>query len=242
MEKFVKIKSTNTYAEITQATFDADPLLYVDRTDRPVYILNHYAKAGVSYWRARKHVVDYVGSLDGGINDLNDQDKEAAGVFAYGEQMDEMKTFYETFHGDTPEEADVRHLSRVSLNRSLMAADARLIMASPKFIEIGVKYLTVLTDGKLNSEQAFDFSEAMSGYFTEYGRLAVLGIDHGDEHNGIVDYYKSTNAHVGGGLSMYTLNASIVALMPGPSQEEKEDQARAMMIAELDNLFVEGNL
>ena len=242
MDKFVKEISTNKYLEIDQATYDADPSLYVDRTDRPIYVLNHYAEAGISYWRARKHAVDYIAGLENGLEDLNDMDKEAAGHFAYGDQMDIMIAFYITYYGITQQEAEGLNLQRAALNRSKLAVDAKVIVASPKTMEIGIKYLTVLTNGGLDSKQAFDFTEAISGYLDEFERFAVLGINYGDEHEGIMDYYESTNGHTGGGLEIYTLNPAIVDTMPGPTQPEKEDQARALMIGELKCLYLEGNL
>jgi len=242
MEKFVKVISTNEYKEISQAEFDVDPTLYVDRTDRPVYILNHYSNAGVSYWRARRHAVLLADVATNGITDFNDEDKDALGAFAYGDQIDEMKTFYETYHGISSVEADGLFLKRAAANRSNMAKDAKEIVASPKIMEIGIKYLTVLTSGEIDSSQAFDFTGAISGYLDDYERFAVLGTAYGDEHEGCMDYYESTGIHAGGGLLIYTLNPSVVALMPGPTEPEKEAQARGLMIGELKDLQVEGNL
>lgn len=242
MEKFVKVIATNTYAEISQADYDADPTLYVDRSDRPVYILNHHEEAGVSYWRARRHCTLYVDSLTNGFDDLNDMDKEAMGKFAYGDQIDLIIAFYMVFHDISQSEAEGLNLKRVALDRSKRAVDAKAIVASPKTMEIGVKYLTVLTAGEIDSTQAFDFTEAISGYLDEFERFAVLGINYGDEHEGIMDYFESTNTHSGGGLEIYTLNPAIVSQMPGPTQQEKEDQARALMIGELKDLYIEGNL
>lgn len=236
MEKFVKEISTNLYKEISRSDYDANPGLYIDRTDRPKYILEHYLDAGVSYWRARRHCVILADNSANGINDFNDQDKTALGVFAYGQQINEMKLFFESFYGISDIESSEMYLKNAALNRSNMAEDARKIVSSPKLMEIGIKYLTVEIAGELDSSQAFDLTEAIGGYLGDYERFAVLGIDHGDEHEGIMDYFRSTNGHSGGGLLMYSLNPALIDLYGS------EESVRNAMIAELDDLYVEGNI
>jgi len=200
-----------------------------------VYLIG-YIDAGVSYWRARRHCVLLADNATNGINDFNDQDKAALGVFAYGQQIDEMKLFFESFYGISAIESGGLYLQRAAINRSKMAKDAKDIVASPKLMEIGIKYLTVEIAGELDSSQAFDLTEAIGGYLDDYERFAVLGIDYGDDHDGIIDYFKSTNGHSEGGLLMYSLNPVLIA------EYGSEENARNLMIAELDNLYVEGNL
>ena len=87
--KFVKIIATNAYALIDQATYDANPALYIDRSASPYYWLNHYADAGLTFWQARHHVKELIDGLAGGFNDLvNDYDKDSASIFAYGDKND----------------------------------------------------------------------------------------------------------------------------------------------------------
>ncbi|MHA1123750.1 MAG: hypothetical protein ACTSPC_13215, partial [Candidatus Heimdallarchaeota archaeon] len=83
--------------------------------------------------------------------------------------------------------------------------------------------------------------EAINDFKKQFEDYAILGENYDDEHEGIMDYFESTNSYVDGGLKNYEFNPQILDAMPGPSDQEKEDQARALMVAELQDLFVKGN-
>ena len=234
MDKFVKEISTNKYICLSQAEFDVDPSLYVDRSDRPHYLLSHYSECGMTYWQARRKVVALVDSAANGFNDFNDIDKEALGIFAYGDK-DETVSFYESSKGLSNTDANGLNLIRVSENRALMAIYAKIIAASPKLIQIGVKYLTTIFDGELDSSQAFELTDAIKGFRSQYENYAELGSNYGDEYEAIMDYFESTGSYVNSGLKNYTFNPLLVAAYGS------EEAVRLAMISELQDLFVNGN-
>ena len=240
MSKFGKIKSTNQYSVISQSEYDADPTLYIDRTDRPVYILNHYSDAGITYWQARRRIVLLVDAAVNGFDDFNDVDKDALSVFAYGDK-DKTITFLMSKYGVDQATAGGMNINRAAINRSKMSVDAKAIFSSPDVLEIGIKYLTVITNGEFDSSQAFLFTESIANFRSGYENYAILGLDYGDDLDGLIDYIAATNGYASGGSKLYTYNPSIVALMPGSTEPEKIEQARLMFVNDLKNLFVEGN-
>jgi hypothetical protein len=241
MEKFVKIIATDTYACITQAEFDANTELYVDRSERPHYILKHYAEAGLTYWQARYEAKQLVIAAAGGFADFSIADKDALCIFAYGDQ-NLIVTHYVTVHSMSQSDATNLMVLRAAKNVQKLAVDAKVIAASTKMMLIGVNYLTVVdVNGDIDSSQAYNLTEAISDFKKQFEDYAVLGENYDDDHEGIMDYFESTNSYSSGGLKNYEFNPVVLALMPGPSDQEKEDQARGLMVGELQDLFVKGN-
>ncbi len=241
MEKFVKIISENKYACISQADFDIDPSLYIDRSDRPHYLLKHYSETGMTYWQTRYQAKELVDNAAGGFADFNNADKEALCIFAYGDQ-NLIVAHYRTTLGLSESDATNLMILRAAENVQRLAIDAKVIAASTKMMLIGIKYLTVVdVNGDLDSSQAYNLTEAINNFKKQFEDYAVLGQNYNDEHEGIMDYFESTNSYVSGGLKNYEFNPAVLAQMPGPSDEEKEDQARGLMIVELQDLFVKGN-
>jgi hypothetical protein len=239
--KFVKERATDTYMLIEDAVLTANPELYIDHTPNPYYLHKYYSNAGLTFWQARYEAKELVDSLAGGFNDLpNDEDKEAMSLFAYGDKGD-IHSFLETYHGVDAATAQGMNLQRSAAARVLLAADAKVILSSPKIMEIGVKYLSQIVNGEFDSSQAFQLTEALDTFFSQYGNFAVLGTDYDDEVEGLMDYLESTHNYSSGGAKNYDLNPAVVNAMPGPSQQEKEDQALAAMVAEFQDLFVKGN-
>lgn len=241
MEKFVKIIAENRYACITQAEYDLDPSLYVDRSDRPHYLLAHYSETEMTYWQTRYEVKRLVDSATNGFADFNDTDKDALCIFAYGDQS-LIVSHYMTKLGLSQSDATNLMVLRAAENVQRLSIDAKVIAASTKMMLIGIKYLTVVdVNGNLDSSQAYNLTEAIGDFKKQYEDYAVLGQNYKDEHEGLMDYFESTNSYSSGGLKNYEFNPSVLAQMPGPTDPEKEDQARALMIAELQDLFVKGN-
>lgn len=235
MEKFVKIKSENRFAVITQAEFDNDPSLYDDRTERPVYLLKHHPEAGLSYWQTRYHVNELVKNSANGFDDFNLSDQKALATFASGDQ-NLIIAHYMSVHGVDAQTAAGMSVMSMSENVSKLAHDAKtLIIPSPRLFQIGVKYLTwVNPDGSIDSTQANNLTAAIQGFLTEFERYAILGLEYNDEREGVMDYFNSTNNYVGGGLENYTFSPNMIALYGS------EANARNAMRAELDDLFVKG--
>ena len=236
MEKFVKIVSTNKFVLITQAEFDSNSSLYLDRSDRPAYIYKHYSEAGMSYWQARYFVSEVLKAAAGGFNDFNLADKNALTEFALGDQNQIIGHYMSTLSVDL---ATASGLSVLAMSKSVskLSHDAKhFIIPSPKLFQIGVKYLTwVNPDGSIDSTQANNLTAAIQGFLTEYERYAILGLEYNDEREGVMDYFDSTNNYLGGGLENYTFSPSVV------SAYGNETNARNAMRAELHDLFVKGN-
>jgi len=236
MDKFVKEISTNKYKCISQADFDADPSLYIDRSDRPHYILNHYKETGRSYWQVRYKVKELVDNSAGGFNDFNSVDKDALCLFSYGDR-NAIVTHYATTMGLSVDDAKGLMVLREAENIAKLSLDAKVIAASPKMMVIGVKYLTLVDiDGNVDSTQAYSLTEAINDFKKQYEDYGVLGLEYGDEHEGIMDYFESTNSYSSGGLKNYTFNPDVVAAAGS------EENARLAMVAELQELFVKGNI
>jgi len=234
MEKFVKEIATNTYKSITQADYDANPALYIDRTDRPVYLLNYHIEAGLTYWQTRYHVKELVKASPGGFADFNDADKDALCEFAYGDKT-LIVAHYEA-KGLSNSDATNLMILKSAENVQRLSLDAIVIAASTKMMLIGVKYLTVVDDqGELDSSRAYSLTDAIGDFKNQYRDYAVLGLEYDDEHEGIMDYFESTNSYTSGGLKNYTFNPDIV------SAAGSEDAARLLMVADLQDLFVKGN-
>jgi len=234
MEKFVKEISTNKYKCITQAEFDANTTLYIDRSDRPVYLLNHYSEAGMTYYQMRYEVKELVDAQAGGFADFNDADKDALCEFAYGDR-NLIVTHY-MGKGLSQDDATGLMVLKAAENVQKLSIDAKIIAASTKMMLIGVKYLTVIDgQGDLDSSQAYNLTEAINDFKKQFEDYAVLGLEYNDEHEGIMDYFESTNSYASGGLKNYTFNPQTVAAAGS------EEAARLLMVAELQDLFVKGN-
>lgn len=241
MEKFVKVIAENRYECITQSEYDLDPSLYIDRSDRPYYILKHYLEAGMTYWQARYEVKQLVNNAANGFNDFNHTDQDALCIFAYGDQ-NAIVSHYVSEHGMSVSDASGLMVLRAAENVQKLAIDAKVIAASTKMMLIGVKYLTVVdANGDIDSSQAYNLTEAIGDFKKQFEDYAVLGQNYDDDHEGIMDYFESTNSYSSGGLKNYEFNPQVLAQMPGPSDQEKEDQARSLMVGELQDLFVKGN-
>lgn len=234
--KLVKEKSTNNYMSIDQATYDADPSLYIDRSDRPVYWLNHYEKAGISYYQSRFHIKELVDNAVNNIDDFNEADKDAIIEYSYGDR-NKMITHLVTVHGYTVNDAKGKVALNAANNQAKLAVCAKIISSSPKIMSIGTKYLGFIDgNGNYDTSQAFALTSAISDFMTEFERFARLGLNYGDEAEGIMDYFESTNSYAEGGLKNYTFNPDIV------SELGSEDNARLAMVAELKDLFLKGNV
>ncbi len=237
MSKFVKILESNSYAVIEESELTQNPSLYVDRSERPVYILKHYEEAGLSYWQARALVYELVYSKPNDFQDFNTVDQEALTVFAIGNQ-NSIIAYHMTTKGISQTDAISLAVLEMSMNISKLSADAKkYILPSPRLFQIGVKYLTwVNQDGTVDSTQANNLTAAIQGFLTEYERYAILGLEYNDEREGLMDYFESTNNYAGGGLLNYTFSPAVI------DAYGSEENARNAMIAELQDLFVKGNI
>jgi len=236
MDNLVKEIATNTYMMITDAELLANPNLYYDRNDRPIYWLNHHIEAGLSYWQSRYRVTLIVNAEANGFDDFADNDKEALSTYSYGDQ-NSMIAYLMASQGLTQTEAGSVATTNAAVNRVNMSKDAVVIASSEKMIEIGVKYLTLIDEnGEIDSSQAFSLTSAISTFMSQYRHYSVRGLNYNDDDEGIMDYFESTNSYTSGGLKNYTFNPTIVALAGS------EDNARLLMVAELIEVFVKGNI
>lgn len=234
--KLVKEISTNTYLAIDQATYDADPSLYIDRSDRPVYWLNHFEEAGLSYYQSRYFIKELVDNAADDIDSFNEVDKDAIVEYSYGNR-NMIVTHLVSVHGYTVDEAKSKIAHNAAENQAKLAVCAKRISSSPKIMSIGTKYLGFINgNGNYDTSQAFALTSAISSFMTEFERFARLGLNYGDEAEGVMDYFESTNSYAEGGLKNYTFNPDVVAELGS------EDAARLAMISELQDLFLKGNV
>ena len=138
--KLVKEIATNKYLAIDQATYDADPSLYVDRSDRPVYSLNHYEEAGFSYYQSRYFIKELVDAAVDNIDSFTEHDKDAIIEYSYGDR-NKIVTHLVTVHGYTVNDAKAKVALNAANNQAKLAVCAKIISASPKIMSIGTKYL-----------------------------------------------------------------------------------------------------
>lgn len=233
--KLVKEIATNQYLKLSQEDYDANPGLYIDRSDRPVYWLKHFEAAGFSYYQSRHHVKELVDAAVDGIDSFTEYDKDAIIEYSYGDR-NKMVTHLVTVHGYTIDTAKGKVALNAANNQAKLAVCAKIISASPKIMSIGTKYLGFIDGtGNYDTSQAFLLTSAISGFMTEFERFALLGLNYGDEAEGIMDYFESTNSYSEGGLKNYTFNPDLVSALGS------EDNARLAMVAELQDLFLKGN-
>lgn len=236
MEKLVKLKSTNKYIEITDVELANNPALYVDRSENPIYWLNHYSEAGFTYFRARNLVRELYLSKVGKLDDFRDVEKDA--LIAFGIASKDMAVAHLETKGYSNEQAEGFYAYQLANHISNLSSDAREIIVSPKILLIGIKYLTD-TDpitGEIDTTQIDNFVLAIRGFLTDYERYNVIGSMYGDRRDGIADYYSSTGSYTSGGLKNYTFNPKVVTTYGG-----NVELVRLAMIDELDNVFVRGN-
>ena len=233
--KLVKEISKNKYLAIDQAIYDAEPSLYIDRSDRPAYWIRHYADAGFTYWQSRYHIKELLDNSNG-FSDFNKIDIDAFCDYAYGNR-NEIVFHYMNEHGMDQATAQGLMALKMSEAVSLLSVDAKSICSSPKMNLVGIKYLTIVNEeGRIDSTQAYNLTEAIITVKKMYEDSAVLGLEYGDDHEGIMDYFEGTGNYVGGGLENYTLSANSIAAYGS------EANALAAMRSELVNLFVKGNI
>lgn len=233
--KLVKLISENTYHLIEDGDYNSS--IHLDRSDNIAYWYNFYTKVGLSYWQMRYQVRQVLNAQAGGFNDFRNPDKDILGLLGLGDQTDTI-TYYVTVKGLSVADASGLHILRLSENTARLSLDARGIVASPKTMQIGIKYLTWIdgTTGQVDSTQANNLTHAIQGFLTELERYAVLGLEYGDEREGLMDYFESTNSYSSGGLKNYVFSPSMVTAYGS------EDNTRLAMIEELKEVFVKGNI
>jgi hypothetical protein len=237
MSKLVKIKDENRYVFLTQAEYDADPSLYIDRSSNPLYWLNHYTEAGISYLKARYYVKEIYISKANGYDDFRDTEKEALSIFGIGNQTQIAVYLMGKYNLDLMTAKGLM-VQRLAANISKLSSDTSVVIHSPKIIEIGVKYLssTDPNTGDTDATQVNNLTFAIQGFLTEYERYGILGLNYNDEREGIMDYFESTNSYSSGGLKNYVFNPDLVTMFGS------EDAVRLSMITELKEVFVKGNI
>jgi len=235
--KLVKLRSTNKYTQVTQEEYDANASLYIDRSDRPVYWLNHYLDAGFTYLQSRFYIKELVNSAVNGMDDFNTIDRDAIVEYSYGDRT-KIVTHLMMAHSMSQSDATAKVGVNAGINGSKLGVDAKLITSSPQFMSVIGNFLTVIneTTGELDSSQVGAYTSAIRGFKDDYETFGALGLEYGDEHEGWMDYNESTNAYLDGGLKNYTFNPSIVAMLGS------EDAARLAMIAQIQELLVKGNI
>lgn len=234
--KLVKELSTNKYLSLSEEDYIANPSLYLDRSDRPVYWLRFYENAGFSYYQSRYYIKELVDNAVNNIDDFNEVDKDAIIEYSYGDR-NKLVTHLVTVHGYTVNDAKGKVALNAANNQAKLAVCAKIISSSPKIMSIGTKYLGFIDgNGNYDTSQAFALTSAISDFMTEFERFARLGLNYGDEAEGIMDYFESTNSYAEGGLKNYTFNPDVVAVVGS------EENARLAMVAELQDLFLKGNV
>ena len=234
--KLVKQISTEKYCLIEDAELTANPELYMDRTDKPLYWFNHYEDVGISYFSMRNYVQDQVDLMANGFDDYRDAEKDILGSMYIGNTT-QIIGFYMAYYGYDQATAGGFHVQRLSENLVKKATCARAISRTPKIISIRIKYLTWANpDGTLNTVQANNFTSAIATFMEQYREYALLGLSYGDDREGIMDYIESTGNYSSGGLLNYTLSSDIITAYGS------EENARNAMIAELADIFVKGNI
>lgn len=234
--KLVKEISTNNYQLIDDTTYSANTELYIDRSANPTYWYNNYEKIGISYFKMRNYVVEQY-ELTSGFTSYRDAEKDILGIMNIP-NGNELVPFYMGYYGYDLNTASLYHLERVSLNVVNRAIGTRLIARSPKIISVGSKYLVWINpDGSLNSLQANNFTAAIANFMSAYREYGFLGNNYGDDADGIMDYLESTGNYSSGGLKNYVFNPDFVAAYGG-----NEDLVRLAMVAELKDIFVNGNI
>lgn len=235
--KLVKEISTNEYKLIEDSVYTGSTELYIDRTDNPTYWYNNYKEIGISYFKMRLYVKDVVESKLGGFNDFRDHEKDVLGILYLGD-TNQLIPFYMSYYGYTIQEASIFHTDRVAMNVVMKAVGTTLIARSPKIISVGTKYLVWGNpDGTLNTLQANNFTAAISGFLSDYREYAYLGLNYGEETDGIMDYIESTGSYSSGGLKNYVFSPTMVEAYGGDS-----DLVRLAMAADLKDIFVNGNI
>jgi hypothetical protein len=235
MDKLVKHIATNTYQLISQVDYDSTPNDYIDRTNQILYWYKNYEKAGATYWQMRYRVRELMYAQANGFDDFKDSEKEVLGLLGLGNQTSTI-AFYMSSKGLNQNDAIALNIQRISEDRAILALDAKDIVASPKMMQIGIKYLTWIdpVSNELDTTQANNLTNAIQGFLTELERYGLLGIEYGDEREGLMDYFESTNAYTSGGLKNYTFNPDVVTAYGS------EENARNAMIGELQDIFVKG--
>ena len=235
--KLVKEKSTNKYIKISQEEYDLNTGLYIDRSNNIIYWYNHYKEAGYLYWQMRNIARELMNLEVDKFNSFGNLEKDILGILGLGDQTQTI-IFYMTYFGLNQQEASFLLVKRLSEHTSKLSVDARVIIQSPKIMRIGIKYLTWINTetGLLDSTQANNLTYAIQGFLTEFERYAVIGLNYGDEREGIMDYLESTNNYTSGGLKNYIFSPDIVAAYGS------KDNARLAMIAELQEVFIKGNI
>jgi len=234
--KLVKKISTNEYKLIEDSVFSANTSMYINRSDNPVYWYDNYEKIGISYFKMRNLLNNIVISKVNGFNDFRNDAKDVLGKLIIGNQND-MIMHYIVNSGQTLAQAQQTHIDRLSLNVVKKSESTRIIASSSKIITVGIKYLTWVESGTTNADQANNFTSAIQGFLTEYERYAILGLNYGDEKEGIMDYIESTNNYASGGLKNYIFNPSVVTAYSGDT-----NAVRLAMASELNDIFVNGNI
>jgi len=235
--KLVKERSTETYKLIDDAELTANPNLYIDRNDFPIYWFNYYEEAGISYFKARNLLQAQVDLRPNGFDDYRDKEKDVLGQMYIGE-TGQIIPFYMTYFGMTQTEAGLFHNDRVAENVVKKAESTRVIARSPKIISVGTKYLVWGNpDGTLNTLQANNFTAAIADFLQAYREYAFLGTNYKDDADGIMDYIESTGNYASGGLKNYVFNPDLVTAYGGDS-----NAVRLAMAAELKDIFANGNI
>ena len=85
-----------------------------------------------------------------------------------------------------------------------------------------------------DEQQAQTFNLAIKNFYYQLEHLAVLGIGYGDAIDGILNYIASNGSYTYGGLSTYTMNASVIAAYGS------QEAALAALVEKLTNIILNG--